>query len=78
MKLDITLSRASDRKSDEVQAMEIKKRTGASYLPFLGIIIVITFSLLALAHILSTKRKLHRASHAGRAISLKSRPPVCL
>jgi LssY C-terminus len=55
--------------------MEVKKkagrRTGASYLPFLGIIIVITFSLLALAHILSTRRKLRHASHAGRAISAK-------
>ncbi|HEY6285583.1 MAG TPA: LssY C-terminal domain-containing protein [Ktedonobacteraceae bacterium] len=53
--------------------MEVKKkvggRTGASYLPFLGIIIVIILSLLALAHILSNKRKLHRASHAGRAAS---------
>ena len=50
--------------------MEIKKRKVASYLPFLGIIIVI-FSLLALAHILSTKRKLRHASSAGRAISAK-------
>ena len=47
------------------------RRIGVSYLPFLGIIIVTIFSLLALAHILSTRRKLHRASHAGRAISAK-------
>jgi LssY C-terminus len=51
--------------------MKVKKRTVASYLPFLGIIIVIIFSLLALAHILSTKRKLRHASSAGRAISAK-------
>jgi hypothetical protein len=52
--------------------MEVKikaRRTVASYLPFLGIIAVCIFSLLALAHILSTKRKLHHASHAGRAAS---------
>lgn len=53
--------------------MEIKKIagriTGASYLPLLGIIIVIIFSLLALAHILSTRRKLRHASHAGRTAS---------
>ena len=53
--------------------MEVKikagRRTGVSYLPFLGIIIVIIFSLLALAHILSTRRKLRHSSHAGRAAS---------
>ncbi len=52
--------------------MEIKKpagrRTGANYLAFFGIIVII-FSLLALAHILSTRRKLQHASHAGRAAS---------
>jgi hypothetical protein len=45
------------------------RRVATSYLPFLGAIIVIIFSLLALAHILSTRRKLHRASHRGRAVS---------
>ena len=50
--------------------MEVKKRTVASYLPFWGIIVII-FSLLALAHILSTKRRLRHASSAGRAISAK-------
>jgi hypothetical protein len=53
--------------------MEVKKkaggRTGASFLPFLGIIVVITLSLLSLAHILATWRKLHHASHRGRAVS---------
>jgi hypothetical protein len=49
--------------------MEIKKRRAASYLPFLGAFIVIILSLLAFAHILSTKRKLRHASHAGRAAS---------
>jgi len=47
------------------------RRTGTSYLPLLGIIIVIIFSLLALAHILSTRRKLRHASHAGRTASAK-------
>ena len=50
--------------------MEVKKRTVASSLPFWGIIVTI-FSLLALAHILSTKRRLRHASSAGRAISAK-------
>jgi len=45
------------------------RKAGISYLPFLGVFIVIIFSLLALAHILSTRRKLHRASHRGRAVS---------
>ena len=45
------------------------RRTVTSYLPFLGIIAVSIFSLLALAHILSTKRRLHHASHAGRTAS---------
>jgi len=53
--------------------MEVKmksgKRTVTSYLPFLGIILVIILSLLALARILFTWRKLHHASHAGRVIS---------
>jgi len=52
--------------------MEVEKtgrRSVASYLPFLGIIAVIIFSLLALAHILSTKRKLRHASSAGRTAS---------
>jgi LssY C-terminus len=53
--------------------MEVKikagRKTGARYIPFLGIIIVIILSLLALAHILSTRRKLRHASHAGRAAS---------
>jgi LssY C-terminus len=55
--------------------MEVKikaaGRTGASYLPFLGIIIVIILSLSALVFILSNRRKLRHASHAGRAISAK-------
>src|SRR5215831_10004943 len=58
--------------SCEEQTMEVKikaRRTVASFLPFLGIITVFIFSLLALAHILSTKRKLHHASSAGRAAS---------
>ena len=45
------------------------RRTGTSYLPFLGVFIVIILPLLALAHILSTRRKLRRASHRGRAVS---------
>ncbi len=51
--------------------MEIKikatRRTGTNYLPFLGIIIF--FSLLALARILLTRRKMRHASRPGRAIS---------
>src|SRR5260370_13222822 len=45
------------------------RRAGTSYLPFLGFFIVIILSLLALAHILSTRRKLRRASHRGRHVS---------
>jgi hypothetical protein len=45
------------------------RRAGTSYLPFLGVFIVIILPLLALAHILSTRRKLRRASHRGRAVS---------
>jgi hypothetical protein len=45
------------------------RRAGTSYLPFLGAFIVIILPLLALAHILSTRRKLRRASHRGRAVS---------
>ena len=45
------------------------RRTTTSYLPFLGVFIVIILPLLALAHILSTRRKLRRASHRGRAVS---------
>ena len=45
------------------------RRTGTSYLPFLGVFIVIILPLLALAHILSTRRKLRRASHRGRHVS---------
>lgn len=45
------------------------RRAVTSYLPFLGVFIVIILSLLALAHILSTRRKLRRASHRGRHVS---------
>ncbi len=45
------------------------RKVATRYLPFLGVFIVIIFSLLALAYILSTRRKLHRASHRGRAVS---------
>ena len=51
--------------------INVGRRTGASSILFFGIIIVIIFSLLALAHILSTRRKLRHASHAGRAVSAK-------
>jgi len=51
--------------------MEIKKRRVASYLPFLGIIIVVILSLLALVRILFIRRKLRHSSRAGRAISAK-------
>lgn len=43
------------------------RRTGTRYLPFLGIIFF--FALLALVRILLTWRRLHHASHAGRAVS---------
>ena len=48
---------------------KVDRRAATSSLPFLGVFIVIIFSLLALAYILSTRRKLHRASHRGRAVS---------
>ena len=53
--------------------MNVKIKSGGrpitSSLPFLGIIGVIIFSILALAHILYTRRKLRNASIAGRSIS---------
>jgi len=52
-----------------MEVEKVDRRATTSYLPFLGAFIVIIFSLLALAHILSTKRKLRHASSAGRAIS---------
>ena len=52
-----------------MEVEKVDRRSATSYLPFLGIFAVIIFSLLALAHILSTKRKLRHASSAGRAIS---------
>jgi hypothetical protein len=45
------------------------RRTGASYLTLFGIIIVLILPLLALAHILSSRRKLRRESQPGRAAS---------
>lgn len=46
-------------------------RTAASNLLFAGIFAVIIFSLLALAHILMTRRRLKHSASAGRAISAK-------
>ena len=45
------------------------RRAATRYLPFLGAFIVIILSLLALARILVIRRKLHHASHRGRAVS---------
>src|SRR5260370_10245409 len=45
------------------------RRTGANYLTLFGIIIVLILPLLALAHILSSRRKLRRESQPGRAAS---------
>src|SRR5258708_21686994 len=57
----------------EEQIMVVEKtadrRTGANYLTLFGIIIVLILPLLALAHILSSRRKLRRESQPGRASS---------
>ena len=54
----------------EEQVMVVEKtadrRTGANYLTLFGIIIVLNLPLLALAHILSSRRKLRRESQPGR------------
>lgn len=52
-----------------MEVEKVDRRAATSYLPFLGAFIVIILSLLALARILLTWRKLHHSSHAGRAIS---------
>ena len=64
---DVTMLFTHPQNDTEELVMVVEKaadrRAATSYLPFLGAFIVIILSLLALAHILSTRRKLRHASH---------------